>query len=118
MIEIARAFTVTTAPVRLVILDEPTSSLDGHTAEPTVRLPAPLRCEAGISCILISHLLGEIISTSDRVAVMRDGQRRHQPDRRASFRSRSKLVVAMGGAEANMATSQDGEHAPLVRSLE
>jgi len=32
MIEVARAFTVTTAPLHLVILDEPTSSLDGHTA--------------------------------------------------------------------------------------
>ena len=33
MVEIARGFTVTDAPVRLVILDEPTSSLDAHTAE-------------------------------------------------------------------------------------
>ena len=33
MVEIARAFTVTDAPVRLVILDEPTSSLDATAAE-------------------------------------------------------------------------------------
>jgi len=33
MVEIARAFTVTDAPLRLVILDEPTSSLDAVTAE-------------------------------------------------------------------------------------
>ena len=32
MVEIARAFTVTIEPVQLVILDEPTSSLDAHTA--------------------------------------------------------------------------------------
>ena len=32
MVEIARAFTVSDAPARLVILDEPTSSLDAHTA--------------------------------------------------------------------------------------
>jgi len=32
MVEVARAFTVTDDPLRLVILDEPTSSLDVHTA--------------------------------------------------------------------------------------
>src|ERR1700724_39642 len=32
MVEVARAFTATDTPVRLVILDEPTSSLDAHTA--------------------------------------------------------------------------------------
>ena len=32
MVEVARAFTVTDEPLRLVILDEPTSSLDAHTA--------------------------------------------------------------------------------------
>ena len=32
MVEIARAFTVSDQPARLVILDEPTSSLDEHTA--------------------------------------------------------------------------------------
>ena len=32
MVEVARAFTVTDDPLRLVILDEPTSSLDAHTA--------------------------------------------------------------------------------------
>src|SRR5262249_61933408 len=32
MVEVARAFTVTDDPLRLVILDEPTSSLDSHTA--------------------------------------------------------------------------------------
>jgi ribose transport system ATP-binding protein len=98
MIEIARAFTVTSEPLRLVILDEPTSSLDGHTA---AQLFAFLRrsVEAGLSCILISHLLGEILGTSDRVVVMRDG-RVVTSGPTASF-DRNKLVAAMGGAEAH-----------------
>ncbi len=98
MIEIARAFTLTTAPVNLVILDEPTSSLDGQTAS---QLFAFLRrsVESGMSCILISHLLGEIISTSDHVAVMRDG--RVVAGGPTSAFDRGKLVVAMGGAEAH-----------------
>ena len=98
MIEIARAFTVTTDPLRLVILDEPTSSLDGHTAG---QLFAFLRriVEAGASCILISHLLGEILGTSDRIVVMRDG--RVVTSGRTRDFDRDKLVNAMGGAEAH-----------------
>jgi ribose transport system ATP-binding protein len=98
MIEIARAFTVTSEPLRLVILDEPTSSLDGHTA---AQLFAFIRrsVDAGLSCILISHLLGEILGTSDRVVVMRDG-RVVTSGPTASF-DRNKLVAAMGGTEAH-----------------
>jgi ribose transport system ATP-binding protein len=98
MIEIARAFTVTSEPLRLVILDEPTSSLDGHTA---AQLFAFIRrsVDAGLSCILISHLLGEILGTSDRVVVMRDG-RVVTRGPTASF-DRNKLVAAMGGTEAH-----------------
>ncbi len=100
MIEIARAFTATTEPVKLVILDEPTSSLDGHTAS---QLFAFLRRSVaqGISAILISHLLGEIISTSDRVVVMRDGQ--IVTSGPTSAFDRDKLVAAMGGAEGHAA---------------
>ena len=72
MVEIARAFTVVVAPVKLVILDEPTSSLDAHTAG---QLLVFIRAAAsrGITCILISHMLGEIERVADRVLVMRDG---------------------------------------------
>ncbi|WP_131114816.1 sugar ABC transporter ATP-binding protein [Lichenihabitans psoromatis] len=103
MIEIARAFTVTTVPVSLVILDEPTSSLDGHTAS---QLFAFLRRSVanGLSSILISHMLGEIISTSDRVVVMRDG-RIVTSGPTAAF-DRNKLVVAMGGAEVHASVAE------------
>lgn len=103
MIEIARAFTVTTEAVSLVILDEPTSSLDGHTAG---QLFAFLRrsVDAGMSCILISHMLGEILSTADRVVVMRDGQV-VTTGPTASF-DRNKLVSAMGGADNHAAPAQ------------
>ncbi len=72
MVEIARGFTVTDAPVRLVILDEPTSSLDAHTAD---QLLAFVRraAQSGITCVLITHMLGEIERVADRVVVMRDG---------------------------------------------
>ncbi|HEU0096565.1 MAG TPA: ATP-binding cassette domain-containing protein, partial [Rhizomicrobium sp.] len=72
MVEVARAFTATDEPVALVILDEPTSSLDGHTA---AQLLSFLRCKVkeGISFVLISHMLGEVLENTDRIVVMRDG---------------------------------------------
>ncbi|MEO8523146.1 MAG: sugar ABC transporter ATP-binding protein [Caldimonas sp.] len=73
MVEVARAFTVTEDPLELVILDEPTSSLDAHTAG---QLLAFVRhfVAGGKSCILISHLLGEVLKNADRIVVMRDGK--------------------------------------------
>ncbi len=96
MVEIARAFTVSDAPARFVILDEPTSSLDAETAG---QLLAHVRrsVEAGLSCALISHILGEVLETCDRIVVMRDG-RTVVEDRALNF-SRERLVSAMGGVE-------------------
>jgi ribose transport system ATP-binding protein len=102
MIEVARAFTITNEPVRLVILDEPTSSLDAQTAG---QLLAFVRrfVAGGASCVLISHLLGEILENSDRIVVMRDGKI-VAADRAEAF-DRNKLVTAMGGVES--ATRED-----------
>jgi ribose transport system ATP-binding protein len=96
MVEIARAFTVSDQPARLIILDEPTSSLDAHTAG---QLMAHVRrsVAAGISCTLISHILGEILETCDRIAVMRDG-RIVVADRAQAF-DRARLIAAMGNVE-------------------
>ncbi len=93
MAEIARAFTVTADPLRLVILDEPTSSLDAVTAE---QLLAYVKSETakGTSIILISHLLGEILSTSHRIVVMKDGKT--VAERAAKDFTRNTLVAAMG----------------------
>ena len=93
MVEIARAFTVTDAPADLVILDEPTSSLDAIVAE---QLLAFVRrfVDGGGSCILISHLLDEVLSTADRIVVMRDGA--VVAERPAGDFTRDTLVAAMG----------------------
>jgi ribose transport system ATP-binding protein len=98
MIEVARAFTVTRTPLHLVILDEPTSSLDSHTA---AQLLTHVRrvIATGSSCVLISHLLGEILEYADRIVVMRDGAVA-ATDRGSSF-DRDKLVTIMGGSAAS-----------------
>jgi ribose transport system ATP-binding protein len=116
MVEVARAFTVTDDPLHLVILDEPTSSLDAETAR---QLLAHVRraVEKGISCILISHRLGEILETSDRVVVMRDGK--VVADAAARGLTRDSLVSAMGGARlhAKSARSVQVNAQPIVVSV-
>lgn len=97
MVEIARAFTVSDHPARLVILDEPTSSLDEQTAG---QLLAHIRrsVASGLSCALISHILSEVLAASDRIVVMRDG-RVVAADRAQAF-DRARLIAAMGSVEA------------------
>jgi ribose transport system ATP-binding protein len=94
MVEIARALTNTTEPLRLLILDEPTSSLDAHTAG---QLLAHIRelARSGSSIVLISHLLGEILGSADRIVVMRIGEVVAQDD--APAFDRDKLIAIMGG---------------------
>src|SRR5258706_1543392 len=69
MVEIAKALSV---DARLVILDEPTSSLPTAETERLLDVIAGLKAE-GISVIFISHRLGEIERAADRVIVLRDG---------------------------------------------
>ncbi len=108
MVEVARAFTVTQEPLHLVILDEPTSSLDAHTAGQLLAFVRTM-VASGASCILISHLLGEVLDHSDRIVVMRDGKV-VAADTAAAF-DRAKLVNVMGGAEAH-------EHGPRAAAGE
>jgi ribose transport system ATP-binding protein len=93
MVEIATAFSETDAKVKLVILDEPTSSLDASLAS---QLLAYVRrfVAGGGAVVLISHILGEILSTADRVVVMKDGQ--VVAERPAAEFSIDSLVAAMG----------------------
>ena len=93
MVEIARAFTVTDTPARVVILDEPTSSLDSMLAGQLLAHVRRFTADGG-SVVLISHLLGEVLGTADRIAVMRDAQV-VALDRAAAF-DRTSLVRAMG----------------------
>ncbi len=107
MVEIARAFTVTDAPSHLVILDEPTSSLDQHSSEQLLNFTRHFVAGGG-STIMISHILGEILDYSDHIFVMRDGTVvRNGP---ADAFDRAKLIVAMGGAEEAHAATAPAEH--------
>ncbi len=96
MVEIAINFTAPGTAPKLVILDEPTSSLDAGIA---AQLMAYVRRFVGVggSVILISHMLGEILSTSDRIVVMKDGK--VVANRAAKDFTNRSLVEAMGSVE-------------------
>jgi ribose transport system ATP-binding protein len=70
MVEIAKALSM---DARIIIMDEPTSSLTITETEKLLRVIADLRA-AGVSIIYISHRLGEVQTCADRVVVLRDGQ--------------------------------------------
>jgi ribose transport system ATP-binding protein len=69
MVAIARAIGFS---ARLVIMDEPTSSLDDREVEVLFNVIRQLKAE-GVSVIFVSHKLDELYAVCDRVTVMRDG---------------------------------------------
>ena len=69
MVEIAKALSIN---ARLVILDEPTSSLPLAETEKLLAVISALKAD-GISVIFISHRLHEVERVADRVVVLRDG---------------------------------------------
>ncbi len=70
LVEIAKALSCN---ARILIMDEPTSSLSQHETETLFKVVRDLRNE-GISVIYISHRLGEVTELADRVLVLRDGE--------------------------------------------
>ena len=70
MVEIAKALSFNS---RLVILDEPTSSLPIAETEKLLETMRRLR-EEGIAVVFISHRLNEVVAVCDRVIVLRDGR--------------------------------------------
>ncbi|WP_159939992.1 MULTISPECIES: sugar ABC transporter ATP-binding protein [unclassified Nocardiopsis] len=70
LVEIAKALA---KRVRLLILDEPTSALNEVESARLLELLLDLR-EQGVTCILISHKLNEIMRVCDEVTILRDGR--------------------------------------------
>ncbi|GFI10513.1 galactose/methyl galactoside import ATP-binding protein MglA [Lachnospiraceae bacterium] len=70
MVEIAKAFSRNS---RLIIMDEPTSSLSDKEVKLLYRIIRNLK-ERGISTLFVSHKLEEVVEICDRVTVFRDGQ--------------------------------------------
>jgi ribose transport system ATP-binding protein len=70
MVEIARALA---SEARILIMDEPTSSLSQSETETLFGVISRLRAQ-GVAIIYISHRLSEVVAVADRVLVLRDGR--------------------------------------------
>jgi ribose transport system ATP-binding protein len=93
MVEIAKALSTN---ARLLIMDEPTSSLSTHETEQLFKVVKDLRAR-GVSVLYISHRLGEVKELADRVVVLRDGQNAGELSRAAI--SHDRMVRMMVGRE-------------------
>jgi ribose transport system ATP-binding protein len=90
LVEIAKALSVNS---RILIMDEPTSSLSSHETRRLFEVVKDLRAK-GVSVIYISHRLGEVSVLADRVAVLRDGENAGELGREEISRERMvKLMV-------------------------
>lgn len=70
MVEIAKAFSRNS---KLIIMDEPTSSLSDKEVKILYRIIHNLKVK-GISTLFVSHKLEEVVEICDRITVFRDGQ--------------------------------------------
>ena len=95
LVEIARALS---KKVELLILDEPTSSLNDAESEQLLRLIQDLRDE-GITCIMISHKLHEILEIADTITILRDGRTVNSYDVHVDDVSEAVLIQDMVGRD-------------------
>ena len=103
MVEIAKALS---QDARVLIMDEPTSSLTQHETDVLFKLVKDLR-EKGLCIVFISHRLAEVNEIADRVIVLRDGQNSGELPREDIDHDR--MVALMVGRELNLHHKTQGK---------
>lgn len=93
LVEIAKALS---KEVELLILDEPTASLNEKDSDALLELLLEFKAQ-GISSILISHKLNEVGKVADRITVLRDGATIETLDKEAI--SEDRIVTSMVGRQ-------------------
>jgi simple sugar transport system ATP-binding protein len=93
MVAIARAIDIS---ARVLVLDEPTSSLDASEVEQLFRVMRALR-DQGIAILFVTHFLEQVYAISDRITVLRNG--RLVGEYRTPDIARVDLVARMIGKE-------------------
>ena len=93
MIEIAKALLT---DVKLLIMDEPTSSLSDVETARLFRVIRELKAR-GIAVVFISHKLNEVFEITDRVVVLRDGENAGEIDPKRD--TLDQLIACMVGRE-------------------
>jgi putative multiple sugar transport system ATP-binding protein len=95
LVEIAKALS---KKVRLLILDEPTASLNEHDSDALLTLLMEFR-KQGMTSIIISHKLNEVKKVADQVTVLRDGTTVETLDAATEEISEDRIIKGMVGRE-------------------
>jgi len=95
LVEIAKALA---KKVKLLILDEPTASLNESDSDALLDLLLEFKSQ-GISSILISHKLNELARVADSITVLRDGTTVETIDCRTQTISEGRIIKSMVGRE-------------------
>jgi len=115
LVEIARALI---ANARILIMDEPTTSLSSRETDALFGLVRQLRTE-GLAIIYISHRMAEVYELADRVSVLRDGTYVGTLER--SDISADRLVRMMVGRDLSSFYKKDhdakGSRGPVIFSV-
>ncbi|SEU45614.1 sugar ABC transporter ATP-binding protein [Nonomuraea wenchangensis] len=111
MVAIARAVDI---DARVLILDEPTSSLDADEVQQLFRVMRRLK-EEGIAILFVSHFLDQIYEISDRMTILRNG--RLVGEYPTSELSQVELVAKMIGQELAALERLHGEAKTFDRPL-
>ncbi|MFD0662459.1 multiple monosaccharide ABC transporter ATP-binding protein [Thermocatellispora tengchongensis] len=94
LVEIAKALS---KEVKLLILDEPTAALNDEDSAHLLDLLRGLR-DTGITCVIISHKLNEIIEIADSITILRDGRTVDTLDR-ADGVTEERIIAGMVGRD-------------------
>ena len=90
----------------ILVADEPTTALDVTIQAQILQLLLDIRSERGLSIILITHDLGIVAQTCDRIAVMREGRIVEQGKKRDLLRSPAhSYTKALIGSHPSMPVS-------------
>jgi putative multiple sugar transport system ATP-binding protein len=95
LVEIARALS---KKVELLILDEPTSSLNDDESEKLLNLILEFK-KQGITSVMISHKLNEVLKVADTVTVLRDGKSVASYDVKAEKLTEERIIRDMVGRD-------------------
>ena len=95
LVEIARALS---KKVDLLILDEPTSSLNDDESEKLLNLILDFK-KHGITCVMISHKLNELLKVADTVTILRDGKSISSYDVKTDKLTEERIIRDMVGRD-------------------
>ncbi len=95
LVEIAKALSKN---VKLLILDEPTSSLNEEDSRMLLNLLLQFK-QQGMTCIIISHKLNEIAYVADRITILRDGATIETIDNTGRDIDEDRIIRGMVGRE-------------------